>query len=69
VILKKKLLPWAKKHALAYPGIIVQEDGALAHASKHQIPVWNMAKVKRLLWPGNSPDLNAIEPCWWYIKY
>lgn len=69
VILKKKLLPWAKKHALAYPGTIVQEDGAPAYAFKHQIPVWNMAKVKKLLWPGNSPDLNAIEPCWWYMKY
>jgi len=22
----------------------------------------------RLLWLGNSPDLNAIEPCWWWMK-
>ena len=22
----------------------------------------------RLLWPGNSPDLNAIEPTWNWIK-
>jgi hypothetical protein len=22
----------------------------------------------RLLWPGNSPDLNAIEPIWFWIK-
>jgi hypothetical protein len=22
----------------------------------------------RLLWPGNSPDLNAIEPTWFWMK-
>jgi hypothetical protein len=21
-----------------------------------------------MLWPANSPDLNIIEPCWFYIK-
>ena len=32
VTLKKKLVPWAKKHSLAYLGMIVQEDGAPAHS-------------------------------------
>jgi hypothetical protein len=49
VILKKKLLPWVKKHALAHPSTIVQEDGAPAYTSKHQTPIWNLAKIKRLL--------------------
>ena len=22
----------------------------------------------RLLWPGNSPDLNVIEPTWFWMK-
>ena len=26
------------------------------------------ADILRLLWPGNSPDLNMIEPCWYYLK-
>lgn len=24
--------------------------------------------IEKLLWPGNSPDLNAIEPCWFWMK-
>jgi transposase len=24
--------------------------------------------IERLLWPGNPPDLNAIEPCWFWMK-
>jgi hypothetical protein len=24
--------------------------------------------IIRLLWLGNSPDLNAIEPCWFWMK-
>ena len=35
---------------------------------KHQIAVFSLTKVAELLWPGNSSDLNAIEPCWWYMK-
>ena len=27
-----------------------------------------MWQVKRMIWPGNSPDLNAIEPSWWWMK-
>ncbi|KGO74291.1 hypothetical protein PITC_039800 [Penicillium italicum] len=24
--------------------------------------------MKRLLWPRNSPDLNMIEPAWFWLK-
>jgi transposase len=68
VILKGKLLPFAQEHKKDYPGTIVQEDRAPAHTSKHNIPVFSLAKIKKLLWPGNSPDLNAIKPTWWWIK-
>jgi hypothetical protein len=30
--------------------------------------VFMNAEVLRLLWPGNSPDLNMIEPCWPWMK-
>jgi len=68
VILKKKLLPFAKQHTLRYPSTIVQEDGAPSHSCDYQKEVFDFWKVIKLLWPGNSPDLNAIEPCWWYMK-
>jgi len=63
VILKKKLLPFAKQHTLRYPSTIVQEDGAPSHSCDYQKEVFDFWKVIKLLWPGNSPDLNAIEPC------
>jgi transposase len=63
IILKKKLLPFAKKHNL-----IVQEDGAPSHTHSENVCLYNIWDVTRLLWPGNSPDLNMIEPCWWWMK-
>ena len=27
-----------------------------------------MKGIVKLLWPGNSPDLNMIEPCWAHLK-
>ena len=48
--------------------MIVQEDGAEPHASQHQHRVFMDAKILRLLWSGNSPDLNMIEPCWFHMK-
>lgn len=47
---------------------LVQEDGAPAHRHSHQASVFALEGVSRLLWPGNSPDLNAIEPAWFWMK-
>ena len=49
-------------------GTLVQEDSTGAHASHYQQEVFDLWAVLRLLWPGNSPDLNAIEPTWNYMK-
>jgi hypothetical protein len=27
-----------------------------------------MWQIIKLLWPGNSPNLNAIKPTWFWIK-
>ena len=67
-ILIPKLIPFALECKKDRPDTIVQEDKAPSHASKYQQPVFMDAGIIRLLWPGNSPDLNMIEPCWPWMK-
>lgn len=68
VILIPKMLPFAKECQLDRPKTVVQEDKAPAHSHFIQQRVYNAHSVQRLLWCGNSPDLNAIEPTWAWMK-
>jgi hypothetical protein len=68
VILLKKLIPFAKECAKERPKTVVQEDNASAHAHPAQAEIYKIFDVQRLLWPGNSPDLNMIKPAWAYLK-
>ncbi|KAJ6262080.1 hypothetical protein Dda_0017 [Drechslerella dactyloides] len=64
-----KLIPFAKDCKAKYGrDYIVQEDKAPCHNHHAQEAVYNLHAVSRLLWPGNSPDLNMIEPAWYYLK-
>ena len=67
-VLIPKLLKFAQECKRDRPNTIVMEDKAPAHASKFQEPIFMSLKIVRLLWCGNSPDLNAIEPCWPWMK-
>ena len=67
-ILVEKLLPWAQELQKERPKTIVQEDKAASHVHKHQATVFSQFNIERLLWPGNSPDLNIIEPTWAHLK-
>ena len=68
LILRKKLLPFAKECQKDRLGTIVQEDGATPHISPHNLALFREFGLERLDWPGNSPDLNAIKPCWPWMK-
>ena len=68
VILEPLLLPFAKECLHERPSTLVQEDGAPSHASRYQQEVFDIWEISRLLWPPNSPDLNMIEPCWFWMK-
>jgi transposase len=67
-ILIAKLLPFAKECLKERPGTIVQEDNAPAYASRYQQEVYDLWEIQKMFWPSNSPDLNAIEPTWFWIK-
>ncbi len=67
-ILLPKLFPFARELEEICPGTIVQEDKAPSHAHHFQARVYDLHQIRRLLWPGNSPDLNPIEACWPWMK-
>jgi transposase len=67
-ILIPKMLPFAKECMVDRPGTLVQEDKAPAHSHSIQEQVYQLHDVKKLLWCGNSPDLNAIEQAWPWMK-
>ena len=61
-VLKPLLLPFAKRCLELRPSTIVQEDKAPSHNNRYAQEVFDAWEIQRLLWPGNSPDLNAIKP-------
>ena len=67
-ILEAKLLPFAQECKKDRPGTIVQEDNASPHVHRHQFRVYRLWDIIRMLWPPNSPDLNEIEPPWFWMK-
>lgn len=72
-ILIPLLIPFTKQCnmeqlAKGLPPMLVQEDKAPAHSCKYQTEIFQKDNILRLLWPGNSPDLNMIEQCWAWMK-
>jgi hypothetical protein len=61
-------LPFAKECQKERPRTLVQEDNASSYASRYQQEVFDLWEVLQLFWPRNSPDLNPIEPTWFWIK-
>lgn len=73
IVLDSLLLPFAKECKIKQeekgkPPTIVQEDKAPSHSSKYQNKVFFAWEIMRLIRPGNSLDLNTVEPCWPWMK-
>lgn len=68
-ILKPLLLPFVE-HVKERKGRqpVVMEDNAPAHSSKFDKEFMSLEKVVKMLWAANSPDANAIEHVWPWIR-
>lgn len=61
----KVLIPWLK--SLPRTPILL-EDGAPAHSSRIATDYLNTEKIDKLSWLGHSPDVNASEHAWPWIR-
>jgi hypothetical protein len=60
-VLRPLLFPFAQRMKAIRLNTVVQEDGAPSHIAKENKWIWVDFGITRLIWPGNSPDLNMIE--------
>lgn len=66
--IKPKLLPFIRQIIAEYGEAFLVLDGAPSHKAWQQKELFNIDGLTVLDWPGNSPDLNQIEPCWYDMK-
>lgn len=67
-VLKPLLIPFIHQIIEEYGKAYLVQDGAGAHYTWHQKELLEIPGLTVLPWPGNSPDLNMIEPCWYHLK-
>ena len=67
-VIKPHLAPFIMKIIRTYGHCYLVQDGAPAHNAWPQSEHLNIPGLTILPWPGNSPDLNQIEPCWYHLK-
>jgi hypothetical protein len=68
-VLKPLVVPWLKQ--LKQKGktdLLLLEDSAPAHISRFDTKFLDVNGIKKLCWPGHSPDVNAEEHAWPWIR-
>ena len=63
-----RLIPFINETIERYDECFLVQDGAPAHNAWQQNELLEIQGLTVLPWPGNSPDLNQIEPCWYHLK-
>lgn len=61
LVLWPKLFPFVRSQQEAGRQVVVLEDGAAAHNSQFDREFFIYSDIVKILWPGNSPDVNAAE--------
>lgn len=67
-VLETRLLPQLQDWFPGEEKHIFMHDGAPCHKAKSITAYLRQKKIKVLDWPGNSPDMNAIENGWELLK-
>ncbi len=67
-VLKPLLMPFVEELKKEGRNVFVLEDNAPAHRSDMDNHFFKMSDVAKLLWPPNSPDANAIEQAWPWLR-
>ena len=67
-VLLPRLIPFIHEVIEKYGECFLVQDGAPAHNAWQQTELLEIQGLTVLPWPGNSPDLNQIEPCWYHLK-
>ncbi|KAF1965816.1 hypothetical protein BU23DRAFT_378315, partial [Bimuria novae-zelandiae CBS 107.79] len=64
----KKVVPWLKDLRRQGINTILLKDGAPAQTSCIAKDYLSVHQIERLPWPGHSPDVNASEHAWPWIR-
>jgi hypothetical protein len=64
----QKVIPWIKQLKSRGISCILQQDSASAHKARISRDLLIIEDVERLWWPGHSPEVNAIEHTWPWIR-